>query len=94
MTAPETVRAGGRVDLAISLETAETAADGPHVFVLEVFGPAGKKVSCYGGNLVAENGTTTGGFLTALNDTPGRWRVRARDVASGLAAERFFVLTP
>jgi len=94
MTAPETVRAGGRVELAISLETIETAEAGPHVFVLSVFDPAGRKVSCYGGNLVAENGTAAGGFLTALNDTPGRWRVRARDVASGLAAERYFVLTP
>ncbi len=94
MSAPEKVRPGEPVKLSISLETVESAAAGPHVFVLEVFDPAGRKVNYYGGNLVAEKGTAAAGFTTALNDRAGQWRIRARDVLSGLAAERYFYLSP
>ncbi|MBN2289000.1 MAG: beta-galactosidase [Candidatus Glassbacteria bacterium] len=94
ISAPETVRPGQAVKLALSLETAEGIAVCPHVFVLEVFDPAGRKLGYYGGNLAADRGSATAAFTTALNDSPGRWRIRARDVASGLAVERYFTLAP
>jgi Beta-galactosidase len=91
---PQTVPAGESVELKVFLETDGGAASGPHVFVLEVFNPEGRKLNYYGGNLVAGNGSVTTAFSTALDDIPGRWRIRARDVLSGLAAEGSFYLIP
>jgi uncharacterized protein YfaS (alpha-2-macroglobulin family) len=92
MSTPEKVRPGEPVELDISLVTVDGAVLGPHVFVLEVFDPMGQKLNYYGGNLVAENGAAAAVFTTALNDSTGRWRIRAREVVSGLTAERYFSL--
>jgi hypothetical protein len=62
------------------------------VVKVEVFDPAGRRVGYYGGNVTVADGRARWEIPWALNDAPGRWRVRARDVVSGLAAER--VVTP
>ena len=55
---------------------------------VEVFDPAGKMARHYSGNVTVRNGRAAFHIPFALNDAPGAWRVRARDVVSGLTAER------
>lgn len=84
------VARGAEASFDIRIETAGAAAAGPHVLAVEVLGPDGGRVDCYGKNVVAADGA--GGFTLplALSDSPGRWRVRARDVATGVAGEWAF----
>jgi len=55
---------------------------------IEVFDPAGRLVRHYSSNVSILDGRAKFQIPFALNDPPGRWRVRARDVISGLTAER------
>ncbi|HET8547211.1 MAG TPA: hypothetical protein VFL57_04365, partial [Bryobacteraceae bacterium] len=55
---------------------------------IEVTDPSGKVVRHYTGNRTIRDGTARFEIPFALNDVKGRWRVRARDVISGLTAER------
>ena len=57
---------------------------------VEVFDPAGKPVRYYSGNATIRDGRAPFPVPFALNDAKGAWRVRARDVISGLTAERTF----
>ena len=56
-----------------------------HVDVLD---PAGKTARQYGGNVTVQDGHAKFDVPFALNDARGAWRVQARDVISGLTAER------
>jgi hypothetical protein len=55
---------------------------------VEIFDPAGKLVRHYTGNRTIRDGTARFEIPFAMNDAPGTWQVRARDVISGLTAER------
>ncbi len=61
---------------------------------LEVFDPAGRLVRHYSGNVTIVDGQASWKIPWALNDAPGRWRLRARDVVSGLIAERDIMRAP
>jgi hypothetical protein len=54
----------------------------------EVFDPSGELVRHYTANVTIVDGTGRFSVPWALNDGPSRWRVRARDVISGLTAEQ------
>ena len=62
------------------------------MFVVEVLDPDGKKVGYYGGNVMGETGAAQSSFYLALNDKAGCWRVRVRDVASGVVAEKYLMV--
>lgn len=55
---------------------------------VEVFDPQGRLVRHYSHNVTIEKGRAAFQVPWAINDAAGRWRVRARDVPSGLIAER------
>jgi hypothetical protein len=54
---------------------------------LEVFDPAGRLARHYSGNMTVRDGKASFQVPFALSDASGAWRVRARDVVSGLTAE-------
>jgi hypothetical protein len=54
---------------------------------VEVYAPGEQLRRHYSGNVTVENGRARYQVPFALNDEPGTWRVRARDVISGLTAE-------
>jgi hypothetical protein len=54
-----------------------------HVFHVEVVDPSGKIVSQYSGNLLAPNGHATKLLPLAVNDSTGKWEIRAKDLLSG-----------
>ncbi len=95
---PRKVKRGGKVECCFKVNVAATYPDtssagppepGPHVFVVEVYGPDGKKLNHYGGNVETESGSGKKKFHLAFNDSRGTWRVRVRDVASGVFNERY-----
>lgn len=55
---------------------------------VEVVDPSGKVVRHYGSNYTIREGMAQIEIPFALNDRTGAWRIRARDVVSGLTAER------
>jgi hypothetical protein len=55
---------------------------------VEVFDPAGRLVRYYSGNADVVGGTAKFSIPFALSDMPGQWRVKVRDVISGLEANQ------
>ena len=86
-------RLGEEVPFTVEVEPSTGVRPGPHVFVIEVFDPQGRKLGWYGGNVAARDGKAESSFHTALDDLAGRWRVRARDVASGVAVEKYLTVS-
>ncbi|MDD5484128.1 MAG: beta-galactosidase trimerization domain-containing protein, partial [Kiritimatiellae bacterium] len=84
--------AAGRPGEALTYELILEGTDRPghHVFHVDLTAPDGKIVSYYSGNLAAENGRAKGVVPLALNEKPGKWKIRARDAATGLKAEGEF----
>lgn len=74
--------------LAVALEDEKGAPVARSVVRLEVLDPSGKLVRHYSGNVTIENGKASFSIPFAINDPKGAWRVRARDVVSGLTAEQ------
>jgi Beta-galactosidase len=56
-----------------------------HLFHLDVVDPSGRFVPHYAGNIPAPNGRATATLPLAVNDNPGRWEVRVKDLLSGHA---------
>ncbi len=54
---------------------------------VEVIDPAGRLARQYSGNVTVKDGRAAYQIPFALSDASGAWRVRARDVISGLTAE-------
>ena len=81
-----------RLELAPSLEIRLMDESGApvdrSVVRFEVIDPSGSPARHYSGNRTVINGRATFQIPFALNDAPGKWRVRARDAISGLTAER------
>jgi hypothetical protein len=57
------------------------------VIRIEVDDPAGRIARQYSGNVTLKDGRAAYQIPFALSDANGLWRVRARDVVSGLTAE-------
>ena len=83
---------GETVPLALKVAVKGTSQPGRHVVRLEVLAPDGKQSLFYTQNVDTKNGSWQGEIHTALNDQPGTWTVRAREVISGLTATTTFRL--
>lgn len=68
-------------------DTAGKPVDRSVVYV-EVYEPSGKLVRFYSANYTITDGSAKIDIPFALNDESGAWRIRARDVISGITAER------
>ena len=81
VVAPERLKRGETGQLGLSLE--EESPAGSHIFHVEVVDPSGKVVPHYSGNVIAPNGRCDKLLPLAVNDAPGRWVIRVKDVLSG-----------
>ena len=91
------VEVSGRIQSGKELEyrvklTVEGGAVGRHVVRRVLIAPDGKEASWYSENMTVENGALTGRLTLALNEQPGTWKIRFKDVASGVETERIFVV--
>ncbi|HUS05556.1 MAG TPA: hypothetical protein VMZ52_04640, partial [Bryobacteraceae bacterium] len=74
----------------VGLRTAVSSPASQHVMHAEVVDPSGKVVDHYSGNLLAPNGSAGKLIPIALNDSPGRWELRVRDVLTGVTKRTQF----
>jgi len=63
-----------------------------HVFTVRAIAPDGYERSCYASSYDAPGGELDGTLPVAINETPGRWKLVVRDVASGKQVERVFMV--
>ena len=77
------------IDRQLNLRLTDAAGAGVDLSVVhvEVFDPAGRPVRHYSGNVTIRDGRAAYQIPFAVSDAAGSWRVRARDVVSGLSAE-------
>jgi|GEM_PF-2562964 len=81
---PPTAALGQTATFTLKLDASKTP--GRHVAHVEVLGPSGTVMPLYTQNVVLETGRGQLQLDTALNDPPGTWQIRAREVVSGLTA--------
>ncbi len=85
------LRAGeARLGQDLPLEFSVKIGGGPpvkHVVHLDVYRPDGGYYYSLSRNFVFKGGQWRGALPLALNDAPGRWTIKAREVVSGLSAE-------
>ena len=78
-----TYRPGGNVRYSARVKT-RGGSPGRHVLRVEVSGPDGVK-DFYGTQICADAGSGGAAFRLALNDAPGKWQVKATDIATGVS---------
>ncbi|MFA7183448.1 MAG: beta-galactosidase trimerization domain-containing protein, partial [Victivallales bacterium] len=91
ISCPEKLEPGTVLQAAIVIGTNGGQAS-HHVFLAELSGPDGKKVTCYRKIIKTQDGRGTLRIPLALNDTPGKWQLQVSDAATGLIASQVFIL--
>jgi len=92
LTLPETAAAGSPARVQMHVKISEGEGPSKHCFRLEVASPEGKNLRYYAQNIVAEKGSAEAVIPWALNEKPGRYIVKVRDVASGVSVEKITTL--
>lgn len=88
---PNKVNQGDELFYELSIKTSSPAL-GLHIVRLSLISPKGEEVPYYSENLVVSGGKTRGSIPLALNETPGKWKLYVRDVASGVTLEHSFLV--
>ncbi|HEX71963.1 MAG TPA: hypothetical protein ENN65_01440 [Candidatus Hydrogenedentes bacterium] len=83
IVAPERVAAGRRLNVAFSIRT-DGALPGRHLVRLELLDADGAALPHYSRNIVCETGDGAMYMPLAINEVPGRYQLRARDVITGV----------
>jgi hypothetical protein len=86
LSAPDRVSRGNSAQLWVRFE--KPAPPGTHVIRVDVLNPEGKRVDAYSGNWIAPQGEASRIIPLALNDPPGTWEIRVRDIISGQTRTR------
>jgi hypothetical protein len=92
ISAPAKARRGEIVPVRLAIRRDGAGTVGHHVLRVDVFGPDGALRTFYSRNLDADAGRAEMTIPFALNDAPGSWRLRVRDVATGTTGERILTL--
>jgi len=75
----------------VNLET-EQGVPEMHVFRVSLISPQGKEVSYYSKNFKAGEGKLAGKIQLSLNEYPGIWKIRIKDIASGATSQKDFTV--
>lgn len=92
VSAPDQISAGAELTVTATV-SGEGATIGDHVLHVELLGPQGRPLWHYTRNLLAPGGKLEWKVPLALNEEPGEWTVRVRDVLSGIVGEARLVVT-
>jgi hypothetical protein len=86
VSAPQSAKAGDELRIEAQLDAgAETVGD--HVFHLDLIDPSGETTWHYARNELAPSDKFLFAVPLALNEKPGTWTVRVRDVLTGVTGE-------
>jgi len=88
---PGRVAAGTDARLSVAVKT-DGGPVGDHVLHVELLDPQKRSVWCYASNQLAVGGKLELALPLALNDAPGQWTVRVRDVLTGTSAQATFAV--
>ncbi|MDD5484064.1 MAG: beta-galactosidase [Kiritimatiellae bacterium] len=91
LNVPRLIGQGETLAYEVEIEAVEPPP-GLHVFHVELLSPEGERIPYYAGNVVGEKGMAKGSFSLALNEATGKWKIMARDAATGVSAERTFAV--
>jgi hypothetical protein len=86
VSAARSAKAGGELRIGAQLE-ADAEAIGDHVFHLDLIGPGGESTWHYARNELSPSGRLASVVPLAVNENPGTWTVRVRDVLTGVTGE-------
>jgi len=86
------VEAGGSSVLSIRVNPDGRREAELHMLRVEIVSPSGERLSWYTGNIPAERGSANYTVKWALNEKPGKYTVKVRDVASGVVSEKIILL--
>jgi len=86
VSAPQSAKAGDELHVEAQLDAAAEAI-GDHVFHLDFIGPGGESTWHYARNELTSSGEFSYAVPLAVNEKPGTWTVRVRDVLTGVAGE-------
>lgn len=89
---PRIIKAGSALVGQMQLHSVGAHRLGDHVVHIELLNPQGQRRPCYVFNQLLPDGQGELRMPLALNDPPGQWTVRVRDVLTGTQAEAQFVL--
>ncbi len=84
------VQARGGQELACDVSLQLKGRPESHVIRWQMFGPDGKERPWYARNLTTEGPAAQASLMLALDETPGTWKIVARDVATGVTASASF----
>lgn len=88
LNAPRPVTAGRALRLSIGiLDPDGKAVEGTQAVELSFYGPDGVRSRYHSGTHLVTNGALALAHATSINEPPGRWRLQARELASGETAE-------
>jgi hypothetical protein len=90
VSAPRGARRGANAEISVSSSSAAAL----NVIHLDVIDPEDKTVAHYSGNLMIAGGENTRLLPFAVNDKPGVWTIRARDLLGGATATTELVVEP
>ncbi len=83
---PEQAKGGDLLDVSLQLQGPKLGDT--HVFRAQMFDPDGRELTMLTRNLAAPHGACVWELPLAVNMKKGRYSLRARDVATGVTAER------
>ena len=81
----------GGIHIMAKVQTDDAAVHATtHVFRIQVFEPSGRERRELARNVLAEQGRTKQDLFVGYNASPGQWRIRVQDVATGTVREQAF----
>jgi hypothetical protein len=87
---PHRVNRGDTVGTLIGIRSDEPENGYGHVLSINVYNPQGKHEWIYSGNKASADKTCEWSFAVPFNERTGKWSIRVKDVATGVAAETEF----
>ncbi len=84
--AKSAAKPGERIPVEIKIVT-DKGSPGNHGTHVTVLDPAGKEAEHYSGNFLLKNGKGVFELPFALNDSPGKWKLKVKDAATGMTGE-------
>ncbi|MCM8758830.1 MAG: beta-galactosidase, partial [Candidatus Omnitrophica bacterium] len=76
--------------LLYNAEIVATSNPGFHVFRISLISPSGEEMSYYTKNVATKNGKIQDIIHLALNEAVGLWKIRIKDVVTGVSTEKTF----
>lgn len=91
LTIPNKVSQGQELRYEIRIKGSSPSL-GLHIVHLSLISPKNEEVPYYSENLTVLGGKAKGSLPLALNEISGKWKLRVKDVASGVSTEREFIV--